>query len=93
MAPPASAVAAIALSVIASRMIRAFMSNALLDLEALKGAIGLHARSSSRPPCPPRDTKTDQTHGRSVALIAQPHPKCPFQVGLQRIPSVLDLSS
>jgi hypothetical protein len=30
-------------------------------------------------------TKTDQSDGRSVALIAPPHPKCPFQVGHLRV--------
>jgi len=32
-----------------------------------------------------RDTKTDQTLGRSVALLAQLHPKCPFQVEPRRV--------
>ena len=35
-----------------------------------------------------RNTKTDQTLGRSVALLAQPHPKCPFQVEASARPSV-----
>ena len=67
-------------------MIRVFMSS--IDLEALQSAIRLHARSSLRPSCH-EDTKTDQTHGRSVALLAPPHPKCPFQVGLQRVRAFL----
>ena len=46
--------------------------------------LGLHARPPSRPSCP-QNTKTDQTHGRSVALLALPHPKCPFQVELLRV--------
>ena len=33
----------------------------------------------------PRNTKTDQTLGRSVALLAQLHPKCPFQVESRRV--------
>ena len=37
-----------------------------------------------RPSCS-KNTKTDQTHGRSVALLALPHPKCPFQVELLRV--------
>ena len=37
------------------------------------------------------NTKTDQTLGRSVALVAQPHPKCPFQVEASTRPSVLRL--
>jgi len=43
------------------------------------------------PPCGlrARDTKTDLTHGRSVALLAPPHPKCPFQVWLQRVRAFL----
>jgi hypothetical protein len=36
------------------------------------------------------NTKTDQTLGRSVALLAQLHPKCPFQVEASARPSVLD---
>jgi len=31
------------------------------------------------------NTKTDLTHRRSVALTAQPHPKCPFQAGRLRV--------
>ena len=31
------------------------------------------------------NTKTDLTNRRSVALVAPPHPKCPFQVGLRRV--------
>ena len=38
----------------------------------------------------PGSTKTDQTLGRSVALLAQLHPKCPFQVEASARPSVLD---
>jgi hypothetical protein len=34
---------------------------------------------------PFRSTKTDQTLGRSVALLAQSHPKCPFQVERRRV--------
>ena len=30
-------------------------------------------------------TKTDLTLGRSVALLAPPHPKCPFQVEHRRV--------
>jgi hypothetical protein len=37
-----------------------------------------------RPSCS-KNTKTDQTHGRSVALLAQLHPKCPFQAELLRV--------
>jgi hypothetical protein len=33
----------------------------------------------------PDDTKTDQTLGRSVALVARRHPKCPFQVARLRV--------
>lgn len=37
---------------------------------------------------PGGNTKTDQTLGRSVALLAQLHPKCPFQVEASARPSV-----
>jgi len=36
-----------------------------------------------------KDTKTDQTLGRSVALLAPLHPKCPFQVRLRRVRAFL----
>ena len=37
------------------------------------------------PRAPGGNTKTDQTRGRSVALLAPLHPKCPFQVVLLRV--------
>ena len=43
------------------------------------------SRSSSYPGPRVLNTKTDQTHGRSVALLALPHPKCPIQVELLRV--------
>ena len=43
------------------------------------------SRSSSYPGPRALNTKTDQTHGRSVALLALRHPKCPFQVELLRV--------
>jgi hypothetical protein len=42
------------------------------------------------PVSPFRNTKTDQTLGRSVALLAQLHPKCPFQVKPRRVRAFLD---
>ena len=42
-----------------------------------------------RPSRPWGNTKTDLTLGRSVALIALPHPKCPFQVWLLRVRAYL----
>ena len=47
--------------------------------------LGSHARSSFAALVSLRNTKTDQTHGRSVALLAPLHPKCPFQVVLRRV--------
>jgi hypothetical protein len=42
----------------------------------------------SRPSCS-TNTKTDQTRGRSVALLTRLHPKCPFQVKLLRVRAFL----
>jgi hypothetical protein len=74
--------------VIASRKNVAFIAG--LPLERLDGLVRCHAR----PPRGPRaseSTKTDQTLGRSVALLAQLHPKCPFQVEASARPSVVDV--
>src|ERR671913_1310155 len=50
-------------------------------LPALRTGLGCHARSSfAALGLPGGNTKTDLTCGRSVALLAPPHPKCPFQV-------------
>ena len=54
-------------------------------LPALDDRFGIHARSSFAALVLLRNTKTDQTHGRSVALLAPLHPKCPFQVELLRV--------
>ena len=59
-------------------------------LEALVSALGFHARLLRRPSCPGGTRKPTRHIGRSVALLAQLHPKCPFQVGRPR-PSVFTL--
>ena len=86
-APPASAIAAIPLRVTNSRKSRYFMSTSPLRSAQVSRS------SSSRSPRFVRSTKTDQTLGRSVALLAQLHPKCPFQVEASARPSVLKLIS
>ena len=65
-----------------TRLIRAFTEG---DLPALDDGFGKHARSSFAALAFLKNTKTDQTHGRSVALLAPRHPKCPFQVELLRV--------
>jgi len=58
------------------RPIRPFMS----VLPALRGHFRSHGLSSSRPPCSGEHENRPVCVGRSVALLAPPHPKCPFQV-------------
>ena len=72
--------------------IRATWAFMLGYLPALGCRFGKHARSSLRPSrFLGRNTKTDQTHGRSVALLTRLHPKCPFQVELLRVRAFLML--
>ena len=69
-------------SVISSRMTLAFIGSAFLP--ALECGFGSHLvlLDGLRVPI---NTKTDLTYRRSVALLAQPHPKCPFQAGRLRV--------
>jgi len=79
--------AATADSVSASLARRAFIA-VPSPLPTLELSFRLHAH----PPCGLRaieTRKTDLTAGRSVALVAQPHPKCPFSGGASARPSVL----
>ena len=55
------------------------------SLPALDDGFGRSRSILLRGPRVLRNTKTDQTHGRSVALLAPLHPKCPFQVELLRV--------
>ena len=67
-----------------SRVILTFIGLVLLDLPGLLDGFGGHFVLLDGPRVP-EDTKTDLTHSRSVALLAQPHPKCPFQAGRPRV--------
>jgi len=67
-----------------NREILTFIGLILLDLPGLLDRIGGHFVLLDGPRVP-EDTKTDLTHRRSVALLAQPHPKCPFQAGRPRV--------
>ena len=69
---------------ISSRVILTFIGLVLLDLPGLLDCFGGHFVLLDGPRVP-EDTKTDLTHSRSVALLAQPHPKCPFQAGRPRV--------
>jgi hypothetical protein len=71
-------------SVTSNRTILAFIVRFLLVLPALLTGLGGHSvlLDGLRVPI---NTKTDLTHRRSVALLARPHPKCPFQAGRLRV--------
>lgn len=63
------------------------VSSSLVGLEAL---VRLHARPPRGPRASPQKHENrPDTFGRSVALLTQPHPKCPFQVTASARPSVL----
>ena len=64
-----------------TRDILAFIGRSYQPLAIISG---LTLDPPSRPSCS-KNTKTDQTRGRSVALLAPLHPKCPFQVELLRV--------
>ena len=79
------AMAVIVDNVATIRISRAFMDWILSGLyQPLTLDSGVTLDPPLRPSCH-KDTKTDLTLGRSVALLAQPHPKCPFQVRLRRV--------
>ena len=65
-----------------TRVIRTFME---LFLPALENGFGIHARSSFASLASSGTRKPTRLIGRSVALLALPHPKCPFQVELLRV--------
>jgi len=69
----------------ARRKSRTFIGRSFVPLPALETLVRLHARSSWRPPCLQRHENRPDWWSRSVALLAQPHPKCPFQVVLRRV--------
>ena len=54
-------------------------------LPALDDGFGIHARSSFAALVSSGTRKPTRLIGRSVALLALPHPKCPFQVELLRV--------
>ena len=65
-----------------TRVIRTFME---LFLPALENGFGIHARSSFAALASSGTRKPTRLMGRSVALLALRHPKCPFQVELLRV--------
>ena len=71
-------------SVSINRTILTFIGLIPLGLPGLESGLGGHIvlLDGLRVPI---NTKTDLTHRRSVALLAQPHPKCPFQAGRLRV--------
>jgi len=71
-------------SVISSRVILTFIGLILLVYQGFEADSGVIFVLLDGPRVP-EDTKTDLTHRRSVALLAQPHPKCPFQAGRPRV--------
>ena len=82
-APPAMAIMPTLESVSSNRVILTFIGLILLELPGLASGLGSHVRP---PTCGLRAKHENRPFtGRSVALVAQPHPKCPFQAGLQRV--------
>ena len=71
-------------SVISSRVILTFIGLILLVYQGFEADSGVTFVLLDGPRVP-EDTKTDLTRSRSVALLAQPHPKCPFQAGRPRV--------
>ena len=55
------------------------------SLPTLDDGFGIHARSSLAATVLRRTRKPTRLMSRSVALLAQRHPKCPFQVELLRV--------
>lgn len=88
-APPARASAAIALSVTNRRKNWYFI--VFLDYQPLMLCSGVTLVLLAVFVLVLRNTKTDQTICRSVALLAQLHPKCPFQVEPRRVRALWDL--
>jgi hypothetical protein len=87
-APPASAIMATLLRATTTRNTMAFIGKVLY--QPLETNWGLTLAPPSRPPR--TNAKTDRTAGgRSVALLAQLHPKCPISGGASARPSFLML--